>query len=96
MLFLISLLPATIFVVLGYFVVFASTRSEGGFRRFGQYLGGWIILLGGVTVLGGVLGSTVGIQGPLSRLMDGMAQHMETMSTVEEQQLDMLRELQRN
>jgi hypothetical protein len=92
MLFIVSLLPATIFAVIGYFVVFASTRSEGGVKRFGQYLGGWVLFLAAITVLGGALAPIFGISG----FMDGMAQHMETMSNVEEQQLEMLRELQRN
>lgn len=45
-----------------------------------------------VTVLGGALAPIFGVGG----FMDGMAQHMETMSNVEEQQLEMLRELQRD
>jgi hypothetical protein len=92
MFFIVSLLPATIFAVIGYFVVFASTRSEGGVKRFGQYLGGWVLFLAGVTVLGGALAPIFGIRG----FMDGVAQHMETMSNVEEQQSEMLRELQRD
>lgn len=95
MLFAVSLLLATIFIVVGYFVLFASTRAEGGIKRFGQGLGIWIIFLASVTVLGGLYGSTVGIPG-LSGFMDGMNQHMETMSAVEEQQLTILQELERN
>lgn len=92
MLFIVSLLPATIFVVIGYFIVFASTRCEGGLKRFGQYLGGWVLFLAGITVLGGALAPIFGTSG----FMDGIAQHMETMSNVEKQQSEILRKMQRD
>jgi Mn2+/Fe2+ NRAMP family transporter len=96
LLFAISLLPATIFAVIGYFVVFASTRSEGGIKRFGQYLGGWVLFLAAFTALGGAVAPIVGVESLMGGFLDGMTQHMETMSSVEEQQLEMLQELQRN
>jgi hypothetical protein len=95
MLFIISLLPATIFVVVAYFILYTAVRAEGGIKRFGQYLGIWVLLFAGGSVLGGLLGSTVGIPG-LGGFMDGITQHMETMSTVEEQQLEIIQELQRD
>lgn len=95
MAFLISLLPATIFVVVGYFVLCSSTKSEGGVKRFGQYLGGWLLFLAGITVLAGLLGPMFGISGRMSGMMN-MSQHMDRMETLEEEQLAILRELQRN
>lgn len=94
MIFAISLLPATILTVIGYFVVFASTRSEGGVKRFGRYLGAWLLFLAGITVLGGAIAPITGVQGLMGGFFEGMSRHMETMSTVEQQQLEMLRDLQ--
>ncbi len=93
--FLISLLPATIFAVIGYFVIFSSQHSEGGVKRFGQYLGIWVLFLAGVTVLGGLLGPMFGITGPMEGVMN-MSQHMERMEALEEEQLSILRALQPN
>lgn len=95
MAFLISLLPATIFVVIGYFVLFSSTKSEGGIKRFGQYLGGWLLFLAGVTVLAGLLGPMFGISGSMGGMMN-MSQHIERMEALEEEQLAILQELQTN
>jgi len=88
--FLFSLLPATFFVVIGYFVIYSSAKSEGGVKRFGQVPGAWLLFLGGVTVLAGALGPMFGLQGP----MGGMSEHMSRMETMEEEQLAILRELQ--
>jgi hypothetical protein len=96
MIFLFSLIPATALVVVGYFVLYASTRAEGGLERFGKYLGIWIFFLAGVSVLGGLLASTVGIRGPMVDMMSGIGQHMERMENLEKEQLSILRELQRD
>lgn len=95
MVFIISLLPATIFIVIGYFVIFSSTKGEGAVKRLGQYLAGWLFFLAGVTVLGGVLGAIVGVESPMGGLMS-MTQHMEAMQALEEEQLEILHELQGN
>jgi hypothetical protein len=96
MIFLFSLIPATALVVVGYFVLYASTRAEGGLERFGKYLGIWIFFLAGVSVLGGLLASTVGIRGAMGDMMRGIGQHMERMENLEEEQLSILRKLQRD
>jgi len=93
MLFVISLLPATIFVVIGYFVIFSSTKGEGGVKRFGQFLGAWLLFLAGVTVLGGLLGPLLGVPGAMGGITN-MSQHMQRMENLEEEQLTILRELQ--
>lgn len=86
MLFFLSLLPATIAVVIGYFVLFSSTRSEGGIKRFGQFLSIWMFFLAGVVILGGLIAPVIGFRGPMS----GMMEHMQRM---EEQGDEILREL---
>ena len=45
MCFFISLIPATVFTTLGYFVLFASTKAEGITRKFGQILAIWIFII---------------------------------------------------
>ena len=45
MFFFLSLIPATLLVVLGYFVLFSSTKTQGGVRTFGQILATWIFIL---------------------------------------------------
>ena len=36
MCFFFSFVPATIFIVLGYFVLFSASRAEGTIQKFGQ------------------------------------------------------------
>ncbi len=45
MCFLFSLIPATIFVVLGYFVLYTSKKSEGGVQKFGCILAAWVFFI---------------------------------------------------
>lgn len=75
MIFLFSLIPATALVVVGYFVIYTAMRSEGNVRSFGKYLGAWLLLLAGVSVLGGLFASATGMQGPLG----AVGQHMDRM-----------------
>ncbi len=53
MCFLISLIPATIIVVVGYFVLFASTKAEGGVRAFGRILAIWVFIIATFPLIGG-------------------------------------------
>ena len=99
MIFLFSLIPATALVVVGYFVIYTATRGEGGLKRFGKYLGVWLLFLAGVSILGGLFASTLGIQGSMGDMVGEIGQHMERMErmeNMEEQRLAILRELQRN
>lgn len=91
MMFAMSLIPGTAFVVIGYFVLFTSTRSAGTMRRFGQYLAIWIFFLAGAVVLAGLLMPTLGMGGSM---MGGMGEHMQRMEQLQEEQLTILRELQ--
>lgn len=56
MCFFFSLVPATVFVVLGYFVLFSSTKVDGPVRTFGRVLAIWVFL---VALLFPVMGAYV-------------------------------------
>jgi len=49
-----SLLPATLFVVLGYFVLFSSSKSEGYIGKFGLILAIWLFIVALFFPIGGV------------------------------------------
>jgi len=40
-----SFIPATVFTVIGYFVLFSSTKAEGNVKKFGQVLAIWIFII---------------------------------------------------
>jgi len=43
MCFFFSFLPATIWVVVGYFILFSSTKTQGGVQMFGRVLAIWVL-----------------------------------------------------
>jgi hypothetical protein len=45
MCFFISLIPATIWVVLGYFILFSSSKTAGAVQVFGQILAIWVFIV---------------------------------------------------
>jgi len=45
MCFFASLIPATVWIIIGFFVLFASTKAEGGLRKFGQALAIWVFII---------------------------------------------------
>ena len=47
MCFFFSLMPATFGLVVGYFVLFSSTKAEGGVKIFGEVLAIWIFIITG-------------------------------------------------
>ena len=53
MCFFFSVLPATIWTVLGYFILFSSTRVEGTIRAFGQILSVWVFIVATMFLLVG-------------------------------------------
>ena len=61
MCFLISFGPATFWTVIGYFVLFSSTRAEGNVRKFGKGLSIWIFVLAAFIPLIGAYLSISGI-----------------------------------
>jgi len=71
MCFLFSLIPATIFVVIGYFVLFSSTKVGGAVHQFGRGLAIWIFIL---ALFFPIMGSYVTIAGlcPIEKMMGHM------------------------
>ena len=45
MCFIFSLIPATFWVVVGFFILFASNKAEGTIKKFGQILAIWIFIV---------------------------------------------------
>lgn len=45
MCFFFSFLPATIWLVLGYFIMFSSTKADGKIRTFGRLLAIWVFVI---------------------------------------------------
>ena len=60
MCFFFSIAPATVFMVLGYFVLFSTTRVDGPLRGFGQLLALWVFLVAAAIPL---LGAYVTLSG---------------------------------
>jgi hypothetical protein len=61
MYFFVSLIPATLVVVLGYFVLFSSTKTQGGAKAFGQILAIWVLVLAALFPLAGAYATFAGI-----------------------------------
>jgi predicted acyltransferase len=53
MCFFFSLIPGTVWVVIGYFVLFTSTRADGGLRKFGQVLAIWAFVIAALFPIAG-------------------------------------------
>jgi hypothetical protein len=71
MCFIFSLFPATFFVIIGYFVLFSSTRAEGAVRKFGQVLAIWVFI---IALLFPICGAYVTLSGkcPMGKMMHEM------------------------
>ena len=68
MCFFFSLLPATFWAVVGYFVLFASTRAQGATKTFGKVLAIWIFVIAGFIPLAGAYVTLSGLC-PIEDLM---------------------------
>jgi len=53
MCFFFSFMPATFWLVIGYFVLFASTRADGPVKTFGRALSIWAFVISGFIVVAG-------------------------------------------
>lgn len=53
MCFFFSFMPATFWMILGYFILFSSTRAEGRVKTLGQALAVWAFVIAGFIVLAG-------------------------------------------
>ncbi|MDH3609611.1 MAG: hypothetical protein OEQ24_10275 [Gammaproteobacteria bacterium] len=71
MCFFISLMPATFWLVVGYFVLFSSTKAEGGVKIFGNILAIWIFI---ITAFIPIAGAYVAFSDlcPLEEIMENM------------------------
>ncbi len=45
MCFFFSFLPATVWVVMGYFILFSSTKTQGAVQMFGRVLAIWVFVI---------------------------------------------------
>ncbi len=68
MCFFFSLIPATMFVTIGYFVLFSSGKTEGGVSKFGQILAIWIFVIALLPPLAGAYMTLAGLC-PIEQMM---------------------------
>lgn len=71
MCFFLSLIPATIWVVGGYFILFSSTKTEGAIQTFGRILAVWVFVIAAVIP---VIGAYVTLSGlcPIDAIIQSM------------------------
>jgi hypothetical protein len=69
MCFLISLVPATFWVTVGYFVLYSSAKIDGAIKTFARVLATWIFIL---AVLFTICGAYYSLSGkcPVTRAMN--------------------------
>jgi len=75
MCFFISFLPATFWVVVGYFVLFSSTKAEGGINTFGKLLAIWLFIIAAFFPIAGAY-VTLADLCPMEEIMGSM--HSQT------------------
>ena len=71
MYFFVSLIPATLVVVLGYFILFSSSKAQGGVKTFGQILAIWVLVLAALLPLAGAYATFAGVPA-IGDMMRGM------------------------
>ena len=64
-------MPATIWLVLGYFVLFCSTKASAGVKKFGQILSIWLFLIAALIPLVALYITATGLC-PMADMMDAM------------------------
>ncbi len=71
MCFIVSFIPATIFLTIGYFVLFSSKKAEGAISKFGLILAIWLFI---VAALYPVCGAYVTLSGkcPMEKMIENM------------------------
>jgi len=69
-----ALLHATAFAVIGFFVLFAASRSQGLLKAIGNILGAWLFILAVIAVICAGLATRFG-GGPLGYRMMGDYRH---------------------
>ena len=71
MYFFVSLIPTTLAVVLGYFILFSSTKTHGGVQTFGQILAVWVLVLAALFPLAGAYATFAAVPS-IGDMMRGM------------------------
>lgn len=71
MYFFLSLVPATVVVIVGYFVLFSATRAQAGVKTFGQILAAWLFVLAVAFPAAGAYATFAGIA-PIGEMMRSM------------------------
>lgn len=71
MCFIISLIPATFWVTVGFIVYFLSTKSEGNLQKFGRVLAIWIFVIAAFIPLMGAYATLSGLC-PIGEMMRQM------------------------
>lgn len=61
MCFFISFLPATIWIVIGYFVLFSTTKVDGSIQLFGKILAIWVFIIASLFPIAGAYLTISGI-----------------------------------
>ena len=61
MYFSFSLIPATLSVVLGYFILFSSSKAQGAVKTFGQILAVWVFILAAALPVAGAYATYAGL-----------------------------------
>ncbi len=89
-----SLIPATLFVMLGYIILVSASESQGGLQTFGQALAVWVFILAALFVLAGAGASVFGRRHRhgaerASRMKD----YMDHMRQLQEKQVALLEKL---
>ncbi len=72
MCFFFSFMPATIWVTIGYFLLFSSTKVEGRIKTLGQVLAVWTFVIAGFILLTGAYMTTTGLC-PIDTIIQSMA-----------------------
>jgi hypothetical protein len=71
MCFFFSFIPATFWVVVGYFVLFSSTKTQGGIRTFGRILATWIFIIAAILPMTGAYVTLAGLC-PIEAMMEAV------------------------
>jgi hypothetical protein len=61
MCFFFSLMPATICVTIGYFVLFAASKADGGLKLFGWVLAIWLFVIAAFIPIAGAYVTLAGL-----------------------------------
>jgi hypothetical protein len=72
MCFFFSLIPATIFVIVGYFILFAATKTQGSVQLFGYVLSAWVFIIAAFFPAIGAYASMSGACPSIQTMMQSM------------------------